>query len=62
MCREYLSVNKNQLETVRQGSPRLASLLRGREIVQGLQHFHLLAWAELDRVFYSGSEKSCYNI
>ena len=48
MCREYLAVNKNQLETVGQGSPRLAALLHGREIVQDLHHFHLLAWAELE--------------
>lgn len=48
MCREYLAVNKNQLETVGQGSPRLAALRRGREIVQDLHHFHLLAWAELE--------------
>lgn len=48
MCNEYLVVNKNQLETVGQGSPRLAALRRGREVVLNLHHFHLLTWAELE--------------
>ena len=58
MCREYLTVNKNQLETVGLGSPRLAALRRGREIVEELHHFHLLAWAELESRRFSQEAKS----
>lgn len=58
MCREYLTVNKNQLETVGLGSPRLAALRRGREIVEELHHFHLLAWAELESRLFSQEAKS----
>ncbi|HXG83492.1 MAG TPA: hypothetical protein VNI84_05625 [Pyrinomonadaceae bacterium] len=46
MCDEYLSLNKRQMETVGVGSPRLAALRRGREIVEKLHHFHLLSWAQ----------------
>lgn len=48
MCNEYLTINKKELETVGIGSPRLAGLRRGREIVQDLHHFHLLTWAEIE--------------
>lgn len=44
-CDEYLSINKKALETVSAGSPRLAALRRGREIVKELHKFHLLTWA-----------------
>ena len=58
MCNEYLTVNKNQLETVGLGSPRLAALRRGREIVEELHHFHLLAWAELESRRFSQEAKN----
>jgi tetratricopeptide (TPR) repeat protein len=58
MCREYLAVNKNQLETVGLGSPRLAALRRGREIVQDLHYFHLLAWAELESRLFTQEAKN----
>ncbi len=58
MCSEYLAVNKNQLETVGLGSPRLAALRRGREIVQDLHHFHLLAWAELESRLFTQDAKN----
>ena len=48
MCDEYLRVNKKELETVGVGSPRLAALRRGKEKVQNLHRFHLLAWAEIE--------------
>lgn len=48
ICTEYLSVVEKQMKTVGSGSPRLAGLRRGREIVSGLHHFHLLAWAEIE--------------
>lgn len=47
-CGEYLAVVEKQMETVRLGSPRLAGLRRGREIVGELHHFHLLTWAEIE--------------
>lgn len=46
MCDQYLLLNKRQMETVGIGSPRLAALRRGREIVQELHFFHLLSWAQ----------------
>lgn len=48
MCREYLEINRRELENVGTGSPRLAGLRRGREIVGELQKFHLLSWAEIE--------------
>ena len=48
MCNEYLSLNESEIETVGIGSPRLAALRRGREVVGELHHFHLLTWAEIE--------------
>ena len=48
ICNEYLSVNKRELETVGTGSPRLAALRRGKDVVSQLHKFHLLAWAEIE--------------
>lgn len=47
-CDEYLSLVEKQMATVGVGSPRLAGLRRGREVVGKLHHFHLLAWAEIE--------------
>lgn len=47
-CNEYLSVVEKQMESAGSGSPRLAGLRRGREIVGELHRFHLLAWAEIE--------------
>ncbi len=48
VCFEYLEISKKELETVGAGSPRLAGLRRGREIVKNLHKFHLLTWAEIE--------------
>jgi len=48
ICNKYLSVAEKELETVRVGSPRLAGLRRGREIVGKLHRYHLLSWAEIE--------------
>ncbi len=48
LCDEYLSLNDVQLQTVGVGSPRLAALRRGKEIVQKLHKFHLLKWVEIE--------------
>jgi hypothetical protein len=48
MCGEYLEINRRELENVGAGSPRLAGLRRGREIVSDLHRFHLMSWAEIE--------------
>lgn len=48
MCNEYLTINESEMKTVGIGSPRLAALRRGREIVGELHRYHLLAWAEIE--------------
>lgn len=48
ICREYLEINKRELENVGTGSPRLAALRKGKEIVAELHKFHLLTWAEIE--------------
>jgi len=48
ICNKYLSVAEKQLETVRVGSPRLAGLRRGREIIGELHRYHLLSWTEIE--------------
>jgi tetratricopeptide (TPR) repeat protein len=48
ICNEYLEINQQELATVGAGSPRLAALRRGREIVGELHRFHLLRWAEIE--------------
>ncbi len=48
MCREYLEINNSELQTVHTGSPRIAALRRGRDIIGELHKFHLLTWAEIE--------------
>ena len=48
ICSEYLSITERQMETVGVGSPRIAALRRGREIVGELHRYHLLSWAEIE--------------
>lgn len=48
ICSEYLSMAEKQMETAGVGSPRLAGLRRGREIVGELHRYHLLSWAEIE--------------
>jgi tetratricopeptide (TPR) repeat protein len=48
VCNEYLSLTEKQMETVGVGSPRIAALRRGREIVSELHRYHLLTWAEIE--------------
>ena len=48
ICNQYLLLTEKQMETVRVGSPRIAGLRRGREIVGELHRHHLLAWAEIE--------------
>ncbi len=48
ICTEYLAFTERQMETVRVGSPRIAGLRRGREIVGELHHYHLLNWAGME--------------
>ncbi len=48
LCNRYLYRNKSELATVGVGSPRLAALRRGREIVKELHKLHLISWAEIE--------------
>jgi tetratricopeptide (TPR) repeat protein len=48
ICHDYLAVTNNQMETIGAGSPRLAGIRRGREIVGELHRFHLMSWAEAE--------------
>lgn len=48
LCREYLEINRKELEKVGAGSPRLGGLLRSKEFVKDLHKFHLMAWAEIE--------------
>lgn len=58
ICNEYLQVNEKELETVGVGSPRLAALRRGREVVQDLHYFHLLSWAEIESLALTQEAKN----
>jgi tetratricopeptide (TPR) repeat protein len=48
LCNKYLHQNSSELETVGVGSPRLAALRKGREIVKEIHKLHLLNWAEIE--------------
>lgn len=48
LCGEYLEINRQELANVGAGSPRLAALKRGRDVVRELHKFHLLTWAEIE--------------
>jgi len=58
LCNEYLRVNEKELETVGVGSPRLAALRRGKEVVRDLHHFHLLSWAEIESLALTQEAKN----
>lgn len=58
LCNEYLLINEKELETVGVGSPRLAALRRGKEVVQDLHHFHLLSWAETEALALTQEAKN----
>lgn len=48
ICNEYLRVNEIEVENAGIGSPRLAALRRGREIVKDIHRYHLLSWAQIE--------------
>ena len=58
LCHEYLMLNTNELKTVGIGSPRLAALRRGREIISGLHRKHLLTWARIHTRNYVNKSKN----
>lgn len=62
MCNEYLLLNEKELETVGTGSPRLAALRRGKEIIGGIHRFHLLAWTEIESRRLTQESKNCVTI
>ena len=48
MCNKYLAVNEKQLKSVGVGSPRIAALRRGKEIIEPIHEYHLLVWTEIE--------------
>ena len=48
LCERYLSVNGRELAQVGVGSPRLASLLKGKELAAEFHRYHMLRWAEIE--------------
>jgi tetratricopeptide (TPR) repeat protein len=48
LCEQYLNRSEKELETVRVGSPRLATLNRSVEKIRSLHKFHLLAWSSAE--------------
>ena len=58
LCNEYLILNRNELKTVGTGSPRLAALRRGREIISELHHKHLLIWAKNHTRIFTDQSKN----
>jgi hypothetical protein len=48
LCENYLVVNGRELAKVGPGSPRLASLLKGKELADDLHRYHMLRWAEVE--------------
>ena len=58
ICNEYLAMAEKQLETVGVGSPRLAGLRRGREIVGEMHRYHLLSWAETESLSLTQKAKN----
>ncbi len=48
ICSEYLRVNESELENVGIGSPRIAALRRGKEVIGDLHRYHLLTWAQIE--------------
>jgi hypothetical protein len=48
LCERYLSINARELTKVGPGSPRLAPLLKGKDISEDLHRYHMLQWAEVE--------------
>ena len=62
ICNEYLRVNRIELENIGVGSPRLASLRRGKEIVQDIHRYHLLSWAQIESQSLTQKAKTLTNV
>lgn len=58
LCNEYLKLIKKELKTVGTGSPRLAALRRGREVISELHRKHLLVWAKKNTQTYTNESKN----
>ncbi len=48
LCDDYLARNESELRQIGVGSPRLASLRKGKERVSRYHRFHILQWAEIE--------------
>lgn len=58
LCENYLAVNARELAHVGSGSPRLAALLRGKDVAEDLHRFHMLQWAEVEATSLSKEASS----
>ncbi|CAN5352091.1 hypothetical protein BH10ACI1_BH10ACI1_22930 [soil metagenome] len=58
MCNEYLAITDTEIVNVGVGSPRLAALRRGKEIIGELHKYHLLSWAEIESRFLTQEAKN----
>lgn len=48
MCERYLTINSRELASVNSASPRLAALLKGKDIAEDIHRYHTLQWAEVE--------------
>ena len=48
LCQRYLGINSRELGHVGNGSPRLAPLLKGKDVAEGIHRHHMLTWAEVE--------------
>ena len=58
LCERYLGINSRELASVGSGSPRLAPLLKGRDVAEGIHRFHMLNWAEVEARSLGNEAKS----
>jgi len=58
LCERYLGINSRELALVGSGSPRLAPLLKGRDVAEGIHRFHMLSWAEVEARSLGNEAKS----
>ena len=48
LAERYLDINSRELAHVGSGSPRLAPLLKGKDLAEGIHRHHMLTWAEVE--------------
>lgn len=48
MCDQYLAINDRESRLIRNGSPRIRALRKGKETVSRFHRYHLLQWAKIE--------------